>query len=275
VSALQALLGWLDPTTDVVAEKEVRGDITPEEYRKLNVEAMNDSKSTAELLALERLGFTDLTAGALVDSVAPKSPAEAVLRANDVIVEVDGSPVKTTEDAVAAIRAHQPGDVVRMQVVRGDGPPAGVEATLAGAEDGRPLLGVRLRPKVKLPFEISIDSGDVVGPSAGLAYALELLDLLTAGELTGGAKVAATGELAPNGQVGPVGGMRQKVITVKRAGATVLLVPKANEADARAHAGDGLQIFGVATFDDALQALGSIQGSNAFALALARPSPGS
>ena len=272
VSVLQALLGWLDPSTDVVAEKEIRGNIPPEQYRELNVEAMSDSKTSAEILALQHVGYTDLSDGARVDSVAPKSPADAVLKANDVIVAIDGNPVKTPDDAVKAIRAHQPGELVTMQVTRGNGPPMEVDATLSRADDGRPLLGVQLTPSVRLPFDISIDSGDVVGPSAGLAYGLELLDLLTPGELTGGTKVAATGELAANGDVEAIGGVRQKAITVARAGAKIFIVPKANEAEARAHAAKGLQIIGVGTFDDALRALGSLHGSNA--LALAKPPAG-
>ena len=84
--------------------------------------------------------------------------------------------------------------------------------------------------------------------------------------------MAATGELAANGAVGPIGGVRQKVITVERAGAKVFLVPKENAAEASAHANKSLKVIGVSSFDDALQALGSIQGSNA--LALAKPSPG-
>jgi PDZ domain-containing protein len=173
---------------------------------------------------------------------------------------------------VAGIRAHEPGDTVRMQVDR-NGELLNVSADLTRAEDGRALLGVRLSTKIRLPFEIAIDSGEVVGPSAGLAYALELLDVLTPGELTGGVKVAATGELAPSGEVGPVGGVAQKVVTVKRAGAKVFLVPKANEAEAKTRAGDGLRVVGVESFDEALKALGSMQGSNALALA-APPSPG-
>jgi PDZ domain-containing protein len=269
VSALQALVGWVDPSIDVVPEKDVRGNIPVDQYRQLNVEAMNDSKTTAEVLALGHLGYANLGAGAEVDSIADKSPAAPVLQAKDVIVAIDDKPVGTSGDAVTAIRSHQPGDTVRMRVLRG-GSPLDVQADLTRAEDGRALLGVRLSTKVRLPFDIAIDSGQVVGPSAGLAYALELLDLLTAGELTGGVKVAATGELAPDGQVGPIGGVAQKVITVERAGARVFLVPKANEAEARSRAGKGLQIFGVSTFDDALAALGSMRGSNA--LALAKPS---
>jgi len=272
VSVLQALIGWLDPTVDVIAEENIRGDIPPDQYRQLNVEAMSDSKTTAQVLALSRVGFTDLGVGAEVESVADGSPAAAGLRAADVIVEIDGAKVSTSDDAVKAIRGRRPGDTLRIKVRRDGGAPLDVAAELARAEDGRPLLGVRLSTKVELPFPITIDSGQIVGPSAGLAYALELLDLLTAGELTGGLKVAATGELAPSGAVGPVGGVGQKVVAVKRAGAEVFIVPEQNEAEAREKAGDSLRILAVSTFDEALTALGSVQGSNA--LALARPSPG-
>ncbi|MFP5317406.1 MAG: PDZ domain-containing protein [Acidimicrobiia bacterium] len=272
VSVLQALIGWLDPTVDVIPEENIRGNIPPDQYRQLNVEAMSDSKTTAQVLALNRIGYTDLGVGAEIESVADGSPASASLRADDVIVEIDGKPVATSDDAVSAIRARQPGDTLRLRVRRDGGPPLDVTADLARAEDGRALLGVRLSTKVELPFHITIDSGQVVGPSAGLAYALQLLDLLTAGELTGGLKVAATGELAPSGAIGPVGGVGQKVVAVKRAGAEVFIVPKQNEAEAREKAGDGLRILPVSTFDEALTALGSVQGSNA--LALARPSPG-
>jgi PDZ domain-containing protein len=159
-----------------------------------------------------------------------------------------------------------------MQVRRDGGPPDDVEAVLGQGDDGKPLLGVRLSTKIKLPFDVNIDSGRVVGPSAGLAYALELLDLLTPGELTGGSSVAATGELLADGRVGPIGGIAQKTVTVRRAGAKVFLVPKENEAEARAHAGSKLTVRGVSTFDEALKALGSLDGSNA--LALGKPGPG-
>jgi PDZ domain-containing protein len=272
VSVLQALIGWLDPSVDVIPEENLRGDIPPDQYRQLNVEAMSDSKTTAQVLALGRVGFSDLGVGAEIESVADGTPAAGVLRANDVVVEIDGKPIGTSDDAVTVIRAHQPGDRLQMKVRRDGGAPLDLSADLTRAEDGRALLGVRLTTKVELPFDITIDSGRVVGPSAGLAYALELLDLLTAGELTGGLKVAATGELASSGEVGPVGGVAQKVVAVKRAGADVFIVPKQNEAEAREKAGDGLRILPVSSFDEALTALGSVQGSNA--LALAEPSPG-
>ena len=222
-------------------------------------------------MALRRLGFTDLGAGAEILSVQEGLPASPLLRPHDVIVAVDGAPVALAADAVAAIRARKPGDSVRLRIVRDDAAPVDVTTELAAGEEGRPLLGVRLGDKVKLPFEITIESGRVIGPSAGLAYALEVLDVLTPGELTGGMSVAATGELRPDGAIGPIGGVAQKAVTVERAGAAVFLVPPDNLDEARSAAGRGLQVHAVGTFDEALQVLGSLQGSNA--LALGRPAP--
>jgi PDZ domain-containing protein len=272
VNPYEALAGWLDPSVDVIPETQIRGTIPPDQYQRENVEAMADSKTTAEVLALRQIGLTDLGVGAEVVEAQAGLPAATVLKANDVIVAIDGKPVGNSSDAVTAIQAHAPGDHLKMQIRRDDGAPTDVEAVLAQGDAGKPLLGVRLSTKIKLPFDINIDSGKVIGPSAGLAYALELLDLLTPGELTGGSSVAATGELLADGTVGPIGGIAQKTVTVRRAGAKVFLVPKENEAEARAHAGGKLQIRGVSSFDDALKALGSLDGSNA--LALGKPGTG-
>jgi PDZ domain-containing protein len=146
-----------------------------------------------------------------------------------------------------------------------------VQATLgAYPGGGGPFLGVVLETsglQIKLPFDIAIDSGTVVGPSAGAAYGLELLDALTPGELTGGRKIAVTGELHLDGTIGPIGGVAQKAVTVRRAGASVFIVPRANYKEAKAHAGNHLQVYAVDNFDDALRILGSLKGSNALALA--------
>jgi PDZ domain-containing protein len=156
--------------------------------------------------------------------------------------------------------------------VREGGPPTDLSAVLAKGDQGQALLGVRMTTQFKMPFGIDIDSGNVEGPSAGLAYSLALLDELTPGELTGGRKVAATGELAPDGKVGAIGGIAQKVVAVERAGAKLFLVPRDNYAEAKKHAGNGLEVRAVDTFDDALAVLGSFDGSNA--LALAQPGRG-
>jgi PDZ domain-containing protein len=275
VTPYEVLFGWLSPDIDVISEKSVRGNTPPKVYEQQNVDAMADSKKVAEAVALAHIGYNVVQGnGAVVRRVEANSAAAAVLRANDVIVAVDGKPISIETQAVEAIHAHKPGDHVKLSVVRGNAPPQTVEATL-GAAGGRPFLGVVLETsglEFKLPFDIAIDSGTVVGPSAGAAYGLELLDVLTPGELTGGGKVAVTGQLYLDGTIGPIGGVAQKAVTVRRSGASVFIVPRANYKDAKAHAGNHLKVYAVDNFDDALRVLGSLKGSDA--LNLAKPAPG-
>src|SRR5262249_756665 len=103
-----------------------------------------------------------------------------------------------------------------------------------------------------VPYTVSIDPGSVVGPSAGLAFTLELLDSLTPGELTGGQKIAVTGTIASDGSVGPVGGVAQKTAAVKAAGAKYFLVPPDELKDAEAHKGKDLIVAPITSVDDAL-----------------------
>ena len=263
INLWEALFGWLDSDVEVIAEEDLRGDIPPEQYHQLNIEAMADSKSAAEATVLRHLRFTDIEGGAEIMSVEPGLPVDEVVDAKDVIVAVDGNPVRRPTDVISVIRAHQPGDSITLTVVRDGRSPVDHTTTLVRGDEGQPLLGVRLSTKLKLPFGITIDSGTIEGPSAGVAYSLALLDELTPGELTGGAKVAVTGELGPDGAVGPIGGITQKVAAVREYGAAMFLVPTENYAEAKAHAGDDLQVIAVSSFDDALRALATLPGSNA------------
>ena len=268
--------GWLNPDIDVIPEKAVRGNTPPKVYEQENVEAMADSKKVAEAVALQHLGYNVVQGkGAVIRDVKPNSAAAGVLKPGDVVVAVDNKPVNVETQAVDAIHAHKPGDRVTMSIVRGSAPPQPVTVTL-GNQGGQPLLGVTLETsglEFKLPFDVSIDSGSVVGPSAGAAYGLELLDQLTPGELTGGGKVAVTGQLYLNGKIGEIGGVAQKAVTVRRSGASIFIVPRANYKDAKAHAGSHLQVYAVDTFDDALRILGSLRGSNALSYAAPAPKP--
>jgi PDZ domain-containing protein len=267
VNLWEALGGWLDRDVDVVHQKDLRGSVPADEYHRMNAAAMADSKTAAEAVVLRNLGFADLDGGAEIGSVEPAVPAAQVLKPKDVLVGIDGRPVRDPDDAVTAIRAHRPGDTVRLSVVRDGGPPTELTTTLGRNEQGQALLGVTLGPKLKLPFEIVIDSGTIEGPSAGLAYSLALIDELTPGELTGGAKVAVTGELGPDGKVGAVGGVGQKVAAVREAGDVALfLVPRDNLDEAQAHAGDRLMVRAVDDFDQALRAVAELPGSNAASL---------
>jgi PDZ domain-containing protein len=274
VTLLEALEGWLDPAVDVVKEAIIAGpDVDEDELRKQNLELMEESKKSAIGVAFEALGVDAIKSkGVEILEVVPDTPAaDAGLRAGDTIVAVDGTHTDLDIEAVRALGAHDPGDHVDLDVVpKAGGPARTVDVTLAEHPDiaGRAFLGVSLSTKdleFDFPFDVTVQSERIGGPSAGLAFTLEVIDYLTAGELTGGRKVATTGTIELDGTVGEVGGVAQKTIAVKRAGATIFLVPSAELDTARRFAGDDLEVIPVDTLDEALQALAKV-GGNGLAL---------
>ncbi len=261
----EALSGWVDDDVDVHETEEVFGTASPQEYREQNVAAMSDSKQVAMYVALRRLGYevTENGDGVFVNDIDPTVPAAEVLRQGDVVVEADGTKTLLMGDLVDVIEAHKPGDLLTLRVRR-QGAERDVSAKLVERE-GRTILGVLIETanqSFNYPFEVSIDSENIGGPSAGLAFTLGLIDRLTDGELAGGAEVAVTGTIQPDGSVGLVGGIRQKALAARRAGATLMLVPKAELAEAKRNAGD-LEVRGVQTLDDALEVLADLKGANA------------
>jgi PDZ domain-containing protein len=278
-----SLLGWLvaglDPDVDVKTREQLFGDQTREENRQQNLKRMGYSKELASYVALSRLGYDVgvegggpvigslcLEVGADGTSCARPAPADEVLDPGDAIVELDGTPIHLLEDLSEVLAEHEPGDVVPVTYVRA-GDERDAEIELTEAEDGRTIVGFIPTDTFiedvtfELPFSIEIDSGDVGGPSAGLAFTLTLVDLLTPGSLTGDLKVAATGEMLVDGRVGPIGGLHQKTTAVEDTEADVFLVPAGQVAEAQAEAaGTDLQVIPVNTLDEALAALESVGG---------------
>jgi PDZ domain-containing protein len=186
-------------------------------------------------------------------------------------VAVDGTPVTLWEEVVSAVGQHQPGDEVTFSVERGGEGPAEELTVAVGSyspdQPDRPIVGIVGTTRdlaVDLPFDVSIDAEDVGGPSAGLAFTLSVLDILTPGDLTGGSSVAATGTIAFDGSVGPIGGIEQKTVAAREAGVDLFLVPLAEVDQARSGAGS-MQVVGVEDLEDALAALDDV-GGNALAL---------
>jgi PDZ domain-containing protein len=229
------------------------------ERRQQNLRQMDRSQEVAAAVALRELGY-DVDAepeGALVVAVADDAPATGKLAPTDVIVAVDGKPVRTPDDLRRLIALHEPGETVKLQVRRGEETRAVEVGTIASSEEGgRPIVGIQVEQfaDIQLPVDVEIDLGGVGGPSAGLAFALDVVEELR-GTVDRGRKVAATGEIELDGDVLSIGGVAQKVIGAKRAGADVFLVPAGeNAAEARRHAGD-LQIIPVQNFQQALAKL--------------------
>lgn len=266
VTAMGALQGWLDSDTDIVPEERILGPVRRRQFNQVNLQAMDDSKQTAAVVALRRLGYpvAESGKGALIEAVESKAPAGGRLAQGEVITGVDGRPTPLASMALTTIRARQPGESLRLDVQGVDGA-ARVEVIVLGSRPDLPsgFLGVVLRTKERkfdYPFPVNIDSGSIGGPSAGLAFTIGVLDTLTAGELTGGRKVAVTGTIEIDGTVGDVGGVAQKTAAVRAAGAEYFLVPPNEFAQASAHAGGRLKVLKVANLDEALVALGQLGG---------------
>jgi PDZ domain-containing protein len=266
---LEALVGWLDPNVDVLPEEEVRGDRTPDENRRYNAQLMDTSKATAIAVALTQLGedVEVRTTGTVVRDLAPDGPAAAVLELDDVIVAVDGVLVDAPDLLGELLAEGGVGAEHTLTVERPPGSGTTIEvtlATVAAPDDAtRPIIGIAPEERIvgfDFPFDVVIDSGTVGGPSAGLAFTLAVIDVLTPGELTGGRRVAVTGTIRLDATVGPVGGGAQKAVAVRDAGYEVFLVPSAEVEEVRAAVGDDLEVIGVDTLAGALEALDALGG---------------
>jgi len=276
-TSVGALVGWLDPDTDVVPEERILGGAPRGDYSEQNRQLMSESKQVASVVALRQLGYpvAEHGAGGAVVAIEKGAPADGHLAPNELIIAVDGLPTMLASEAVGIIRAHKPGDAVRLDVRGVDGAVRTEQLTL-GVNPKRPggFLGVTILTKDQrfdLPFEVSIESGDIGGPSAGLAYTLGVLDALTPGALTGGKKVATTGTMEVDGTVGNVGGVAQKTAAVRAAGAEYFLVPPDEYEEARSRAGKDLKVMKVASLSEALSVLSGLGGDVS---ALAKGPPG-
>lgn len=253
----------LDSDSKIVGEKEYLGGRSPTKVRRANVAAMDESQLVAKMVALQELGYhvTATGAGAEVEGVVSHSPADGKLHLGDVVTEVDGTPIRLADQLGAVVRAKPVGTTFALTVTRGGetrSVPITTAAAPSGALEGKPFIGIETATKdlkVEFPVDITIDPGDVSGPSAGLAFTLTIIDEMTPGSLTGGQKVAVTGTIAPDGSVGEVGGVPQKTAAAIDAGARLFLVPHAEVAQARKRAGSDLQVVGVDSIDDALRVL--------------------
>lgn len=261
VTLLDVISEFFSPDT-VVAPRELlypKTETSKQSEDELNAE-MQSSKDFSRVAALRAAGY-DVSIEPAVASVATGMPAHGVLRPDDVIVSVDGRRPDTVEAVVKAVSSRKPGTPVHLVVRRRDAERSFTVGTVKDPRDKRRArMGVGLRPKIHYPFEITNNVARVGGPSAGTMFALAIYDRLTPGALTGGLHVAGTGSIDPDGNVGPIGGIRQKMAGASAAKASVFLVPAENcreallDADGRGRV-DGMRLVRVTTLDGAIRAL--------------------
>ena len=259
---------WLDanvnPEAGIVPREEARPKgVDDQQYQKLLVSMMDESKVAAKVVALREAGYDVKVTGqgAQVRELAEGSKAKGLLQPGDVIVAVDGQPVATSNDLIATLQSRLPGDTVHLDVRRGGNAeaPETVDVPLGESptEPGRARVGIVVLTHLyeyELPREVDLKTKDVGGPSGGLMFALGIYNAVTEWDITTGHKIAGTGSIATDGKVGAVGGVRYKVVAAQKAGADLFLVPQDNLLEAQ-QAAHGLRIVPVQTFGDALQAL--------------------
>jgi Lon-like protease len=262
IDLFTALRGWIDPDVAIVPEEAIfPKNIPTKKVEQENTEEMAGSQEAATAAAMRELHMPTTTT-VVVDSVQKGLPADGRLRPGDQIVAIDGTKIKQVPDVSGVITKHKPGETVHFTIER-DGKETPVDVKTVTSPDktaaGKPIVGVVLREKFQFPVTVKISVGDVGGPSAGLMFSLGIYDKLTPGDITGGKFIAGTGTITPEGQVGPIGGIQQKMVAARQAGATIFLTPTQNCSDAVASDPKGLRLVRVDTMHGALQALSALR----------------
>jgi Lon-like protease len=260
----EELFPWIHRDATLVPEEQVNPPgVNDAQRRKEDLREMNRSQDIAAAVALKHLGYqvVERPTGALIAQVLAGSPAgKAGLEPTDVIVAVDGHPVLKSSDLRPLISRHRPGETVRMSVRSPQGLRELRVRTVADPRrGGRPVIGVLVEQaaQVKLPFPVKIDAGSIGGPSAGLAFALDVVRELD-GDITRGHRVAATGEINLDGSVSPIGGVKQKIFGARQADVDVFLVPAGENAQVARKYADGVRVIPVESFRQALRALATL-----------------
>ena len=254
VTLPELLQAYFDPDAAVWPRSSVYApDETDESSDRQSAVAMVSSQDTAVAAALTELG-EEVDPVVEVLDVTPGLPAEGRIEVRDVLLEVAGTEITEAQDVVDAVRGAEAGEPVEF-VLQRDDERLTVEVTPREV-DGEPRVGITPGPGFDFPFRVTVDIADNIGgPSAGLMMSLAVLDTLTPGSLTGGAAVAGTGTITPSGDVGPIGGIQQKIAAARDAGAELFFVPADNCSGIGDVDLDGMRLARATTMHDAVESL--------------------
>ena len=256
VTLYDLLRAWASPADEILPVEQVfPPDQTEEEAQEEGAAEMAGSQTVAAATALRALG-REVDQVVAIAGVPTDSPSKDVFKAGDVLVSVDGDEASSADAVRAAVQRHRPGDSFPV-VVKRDNREQTLTARTAES-DGRTVIGVGLRIDYDLPVDVTLNTGRVGGPSAGLMFSLAIYDVLTPGGLTGGKDIAGTGTMSDDGTVGPIGGIRQKLVGAQDEGAEFFLAPADNCDEVVGHVPEGLQVFKVGTFTEGRAAVEAI-----------------
>lgn len=266
VTAWDWLLAEINPATDVYDAADVYPpDVSAEEIQEQNVELMSQSQQGAAVVALRADGI-EVPEEVKVAQIIKDAPAAEALEVNDQILTVDGTSIANPEDVRVTLQEHEPGDVVPFTLLR-DGEELSLDVPTGESEPDpmdpdappRTVIGVYLASDFDLPYEVTIDAGNVGGPSAGMMFSLAIYDKITEGALTGGLNFAGTGTIASDGTVGGIGGIVQKMHAAEDVGVDHFLAPAANCDEVVGRIPGDLDVISIENFTqarDIVEALG-------------------
>jgi PDZ domain-containing protein len=257
---------WFDPSRAVLPVDAVfPPGTTTEQSNAENAALMVDSQQDAVAAALNELGY-DFPEAVAVKQVIKGTPAASVFTVGDEIETVNGTPVPGVQTLRKIVAENGTAKPAQVGIVR-DGKSSTVSITPISS-GGQTVLGIGAGMDYTFPFDVKIQLDDVGGPSAGQMFALGIIDKLTPGKLNGGKRVAGTGTIDNEGNVGPIGGIRQKMFGARGAGATVFLAPDSNCDEVTGHIPSGLTVYSVKTLADSLKVLETVSsGGSASGLA--------
>ena len=235
--------------------------VTPQELSEISIQNMVTSENVAIAVALDSLDYEIESEGdgVLVVGLLDDSPVKDKLIKNDLIISINNELVRSTSEFISMLRSYEIGDIINIGLIRNEQELTIETKLIEHVEyENEPMVGfLASTPNQQFifPFEVDIKTGNVGGPSAGMMMALNVYNLLTEDDITNGKKIAGTGTIEIDGSIGPVGGVKQKVIAAKRANAGLILVPIANYEEASVFADDNTQIVAVDSFDNALNVI--------------------
>jgi PDZ domain-containing protein len=265
VNIFNALAAWLNPHEAVVPASELfPPGQSQQQVQQADTQQMTGSQQDAVAAALTQLHISYQLQEVVVQAEAG-FPAAGVLKAGDVITAVDGqsvtaNPVTGQSNLTSLIGAHPAGSTLALTIVRN----GRSQAVQVGTKEsgGRPVMGVQVTGQFKFPFTVNFSVPGIGGPSAGMMFALGIIDKLTKLDLTGGKFIAGTGEIEVSGKVDPIGGIQQKMVGARDAGATIFLAPASNCANVKGAIPAGLQVVKVSTLSQAVTYLQDIKAGH-------------
>ena len=260
------LWSLVNPSYDLYPKELILPDgVTPQELSEISIQNMRTSENVAIAVALKNIGYEIETKGegVAVVGLLDDSPVKNKLKKGDLLNSINNVQIFSATEFISTLRTYSIGETVSIGLIRvvdGISEQLFIETTLIEHVEykGEPMVGflaTTVNERFDFPFEVDIKTGNVGGPSAGLMMALNVYNNLIPQDITNSMVVAGTGTIEIDGSVGPVGGIKQKIIAAKRAGAELILVPVANFEEAKPFETDDTAIIAVESFEDALSVI--------------------